>query len=223
MTKTTYIIIACHIDKGMKSFGSKGLLVFNNKKLLEHQISWIKNKKNKGNQVIILADFDFPRLQKTFSKTTRVINNNNANPIYNGCSLADNNNICFIDYGCLFHGSVIDKLDKCKKSTIVTTNSSKDLDVGCIVNKNYNIEHMFIDLPDNKFCNMFLLSSDDISKVKTDLFFQRKNLLYFESLNRLVETGSQIDILNLKQKDFFYFNNMRQKNAISRFIKKCYN
>ena len=35
MKHITYVILACYADKGMKSLGSKGLMVFQNKKLLE--------------------------------------------------------------------------------------------------------------------------------------------------------------------------------------------
>ena len=37
MTGITYAIIACYIDKGMKSKGSKCLMEFNKKKLLDYQ------------------------------------------------------------------------------------------------------------------------------------------------------------------------------------------
>lgn len=219
MHKTTYIIIACNIDKGMKSFGSKGLMTFNNKKLIDHQISWIKKKKAKSSEIIIVANFDYYRLNKAFGKIARVVDNQSYNPIYSGCSESTNTDVCFIDYGCLFDPSLIQKVDNCANSTIITTDKSADLTVGCITN-NDTIEHMFLDLPQDKFCNMFFLSGDDTQKIKNDTFYQRHNLLYFEIINRLVETGSTISRLKIDSKDFVYFNNMRQKNAISRFIKK---
>lgn len=219
MHKTTYIILACNIDKGMKSFGSKGLMVFNSKKLIDHQISWIKKKKAKNSEIIIVSNFDYYKLNKAFGGTAKVIDNQFYNPVYSGCSESTNADVCFIDYGCLFDPSLIEKVDNCTNSTIITTDKSTDLTVGCITNKD-RIEHMFLDLPQDKFCNIFFLSGNDTEKIKNDPFYQRHNLLYFEIINRLVETGSPVSKLKIDSKDFVYFNNMRQKNAISRFIKK---
>lgn len=222
MPNITYVIIACNIDKGMKSFGSKGLMTFNNKKLLDHQISWIKKKKNKNTDIIIVTNFDYFKLKKAFGQTVRVIEAQSQNPIYVGCVASKNADICFIDYGCLFDPILIQKVDSFTGSTIITTDKSKDLGVGCIVAKE-QIEHMFLDLPENKFCNVFFLSQNDTTKIKQESFYQRHNLLYFETINRLIETGSCVSRSRINNKNFIYFNNMRQKNAISRFIKKYSN
>lgn len=221
MSKTTYVIIACGIDKGMKSFGSKGLMTFHNKKLLDHQISWIK-KKPKNTEIIIVANFDYFRLKRSFGQTVKVVDSASYNPIYAGCNEARNGDICFIDYGCLFDPALIQKVDNFKNSTIITTDKSADLNVGCIVHQD-QIEHMFLDLPQDKFCNAFFLSENDTNKIKQEPFYQRHNLLYFEIINKLVDTGSVISRSKIDNKDFIYFNNMRQKNVISRFIKKHYN
>lgn len=219
MGKTTYVIMACNIDKGMKSFGSKGLMTFHNKKLLDHQISWIKKKKPKNTEIIIVANFDYFRLKKSFGQTVKVVDSQSNNPIYAGCNEARNGDICFIDYGCLFDPSLIHKVDNFQNSTIITTDKSTDLSVGCIVNQD-KIEHMFLDLPQDKFCNVFFLSENDTNKIKAEHFYKRHNLLYFEIINKLVDSGSVVSRSKIDQKDFIYFNNMRQKNVISRFIKK---
>jgi hypothetical protein len=219
MNKVTYVILACHVDKGMKSFGSKGLMVFNNKKLLEHQISWIKKTKPKNAEIIVVADFDFTKIQKTFGKTINIIEPGDTNPIYSACVKAKNENLCFIDYGCLFNPKLMSTIDGFHNSTIITTDKSTDLGVGCVAIEN-KIEHMFFDLPQNKFCNIFYLVDKDTQKIKNDLFHQRHNLLYFEIINRLVDTGSEINQSIISHKDFVYFHNMRQKNAITRFVKK---
>lgn len=218
----TYIIIACNIDKGMKSFGSKGLMVFNNKRLLDYQISWIKKQKAKTSEIIIVSDFDNHKIQKAFGKNLKIIDNHGFNPVYFGCSKASSSNICFIDYGCLFNPLVIHRVDSLRDSTIITTDKCADLNVGCITQQD-KVEHMFLDLPNNKFCNMFFLAEKDTTKIKEEVFYRRHNLLYFEIINRLVDSGSLINKSKIDPKDFAYFNNMRQKNAISRFIKKYAN
>ncbi len=216
MNKINYIIVACNPDKGMKSFGSKGLMIFNNKKLLEHQICWIKNHKKTAN-ITILSDFDFTKIQKLMPDIT-VINTGDINPVFKGCSLYDHG-ICFIDYGCLFDPSLLKQLDSSKNSTIITTEKLSNLQIGCIAN-NSNIEHMFFDLPKDKFCNIFYLSPKDVSKIKDNESLKRKNLLSFEIMNYLVDSGSVVNIQRINYKEFLYFNNMRQKNAISKYIKK---
>jgi hypothetical protein len=203
----------------MKSFGSKGLMTFNNYRLLDYQISWIKKKKAKNVEIVIVADFDFQKLQKAFGKNIKVIDSNNLNPIYAGCKESKNEKVCFIDYGCLFNPSILQKIDSFENSTIITTDKCADLGVGCIT-ANDRVEHMFLDLPQHKFCNIFFLAEKETNKIKNELFYQRYNLLYFEMINKLVETGSLVNKSKIDDKDFIYFNNMRQKNAICRFIKK---
>jgi len=219
MSKVTYVILACNIDKGMKSFGSKGLMVFQNKKLLDYQITWIKKQKPKGAEIIVVAGFDFIKIQKSFDKNAKIIKSDQNNPIYYACVEAKNDNVYFIDYGCLFNPQVIPCIDNLDTSTIITTEKSADLCVGCITKEN-QIEHMFLDLQQHKFCNMFYLVKEDIIKIKTDPFYQRHNILNFEIINKLVDTGSTINRANISPKDFVYFHNMRQKNVISKFIKK---
>jgi hypothetical protein len=79
---------------------------------------------------------------------------------------------------------------------------------------------MYLDLPEDKFCNIFYLKEQEIKIIKNEDFFKRKNLLYFEIINKLIENNSIFNKQQVSLKDFIYFNNTRQKNGISKFIKK---
>lgn len=216
MNEICYIIIACYPDKGMKSYGSKGLIKFDNKSLLDHQITWIKKHTQKN--IFIVADFDIQKLQKHFDNTTiKVIDSENKNPIVLCCDKFIGKRLCFIDYGCVFDQKILSSL-KCETTEIVCSQKlykDNNLDVGCTISGGY-IENMFIDLPNNKFCNIFTISPQDTKKISSRNITQ--NLLYFEIINLLIDNGSKVKPIYLD--NFLYFNNMRQKNAINKFIKK---
>lgn len=215
MNDISYVIIACYPDKGMKSHGSKGLIKFENKSLLDHQISWIKKYSNQD--IIIIADFDIQKLHKHFDNTVQVINSEQKNPIGVCCEKFDDKKLCFIDYGCIFDKKILSSL-KCETSEIVCikkNTKNTNLDVGCTINDGY-IENMFLDLPNNKFCNIFTIAQNDAKIIRNTL--KNNNLLYFEIINLLIDSGSKIKPVYLD--NFLYFNNMRQKNAINKFIKK---
>jgi hypothetical protein len=78
---------------------------------------------------------------------------------------------------------------------------------------------MFFDLPKNKFCNIFTINKEDNHKINNNKNFQKNNLLYFEFYNLLIKLESKISPV-YSTNQFIYFNNMRQKNAINKFITK---
>ena len=219
----SYVIVACSPDKGMKSLGSKGLLSFNKKKLFEYQFEWIKNKnKNKLFEIIIVCDFDNQKIKKAFDNSNIFIHECcNTNPIYAGCSIAKYPNIVFIDYGCLFDSSIISCFND-SSSCILCTNKSSQLPVGCQVNNNI-VSYLFFGLENNYFCNIFYINSKDKVKILNNPVYKRFNLLYFEILNMLIDSGSQIGQRPVKPSDFMFFTKMSQKNAINKFINKISN
>jgi len=214
MNDICYVIIACYPDKGMKSHGSKGLIKFENKSLLDHQIEWIRKY---NSDIVIIANFDIQKLQKHFNNTIQIIDPDQKNPIGICCEKFPDKKLCFIDYGCVFDSKILSLLN-CETSQIVCskgTSKNNNLEVGCTINNGY-IENMFLDLPNNKFCNMFTIEQKDNSKIKNIL--KNNNFLYFEIINLLIDSGSIIKPVYLD--NFLYFNNMRHKNAINKFIKK---
>lgn len=216
----TYIIIACYPDKGMKSYGSKSLISFGKKRLIEYQLDIISKNKIDNYETIIISNFDTYKIQKMFSGTSiRVISlEEKDNPINIACKQAKYNNIVFIDYGCLINHRILKKM--IGNSAIVCSNNDSTLDTGCVINDN-KLEHIFFDLPDNKFCKIFSLSENDKKKIlKNQYSF---NLLPFEIINELILDGSNFSINDTKNGDFLYFTHIKQKNDVNKFIKKTFN
>lgn len=215
--KITYIIIACYPDKGMKSHGSKGLIDFGKKKLLQYQLDSINKNKNTKSEILIVSDFDTFKINKLFYNQGVIIQLKEHNPIYTGCLYAKYPNIVFIDYGCLVKNTVIKKLPQGSSVTYVKKNPK--LDIGCVIQNNV-VKHIFYDLPENKFCKIFSLCENDKNKILLNKNLSYFNLLPFEIINNLIDTGSQFDSHLIKSEDFMYFNHMRQKNDVAKFIKK---
>lgn len=218
MHEISFVILACYPDKGMKSCGSKGLLDFGKKKLLQYQLDAIQKNKPTDSEILVISDCDTFKIKKLFHTQSKIIPLENYNPIYTGCLYAKYKKIVFIDYGCIFKSGTIKK-NIYDKSCVLCVDKQPKLDIGCIVEKN-QIQHIFYDLPDNKFSKIFSLCEQDKKKILLNNNLSYFNLLPFEIINSLIETGSVFDINHIKSEDFMYFNHMRQKNDVTKFIKK---
>jgi hypothetical protein len=217
MNDISYIILACHIDKGMKSFGSKGLLEFHNKKIFNYQIEWIKKQNHNNYEIIIISNFDTIKIQRSFSDTIKVVECD-TNPILKGCLESKYNNLIFIDYGCLFNPKILKKIQHLKSNYAITI-SDINLDIGCIIDHN-RISHIYLD---HKFSNIFKLNHTSKLEIINNSIYDRSNLLYFETLNTLINNGNTIENIIIDKKDFLYFKHMDQKHAINKFLKRISN
>jgi len=225
--KITYAILACYVDKGMRSKGSKSLIEFDKKKLLEYQLDRINsaNKRNKTEyEILLVSNFQFAKIKKNFSDQINVIEmEQDTNPVATVCKKSKYDTILFIDYGCVYTKQIIKNITQKDNALIVTTNqnNNNNLEVGVFCeNKNHNVRHLFYGIEKNKFTNMFLLNKTSKHKLLSDKKTHRKNLMYFEILNYLIEKGVDIENYSLEKDSFVYFNNVRQTNGISKFIKK---
>lgn len=218
MNNISYVILACHPDKGMKSYGSKSLMVFNNKKLLEHQINTIHNFNKKHNyEIVVVSSFETHKLQKIVNDV-KILDTEDCNPIIKACKNVKYNNILFIDYGCVINQQTLYEINLDYPFVVCMKNSKNtNLDIGCIIDNN-TIANIFFDLPENKFCNMFYITKDYINKLIKNKYYHKKNLLYFEIINMLISSGSIFKPAYIDSNNYIYFNNMRQKNVINKFI-----
>jgi choline kinase len=221
---TTYVILACNIDKGMKSKGSKGLIEINNNKIFDYQINNImlayKNK-SISYEIIIITNFEKEKTEKYIADKARVFGpKKNKNTIVSACELAKYDNIFFIDYGCLYSTSFIKKFTKPTNPFILISKDKRNkLEIGVLCNKT-SVENMFFDLSNKLFANIFLLNKKQKSIIINNKQLHRKNLLEFEVLNSLIDYGEVLNYVQTSNEEYIYFNNMRQKNEISKFLKK---
>ena len=175
----------------MKSKGSKSLIEFGNKKLLDYQIDKItkNNKHTKSYEIIVITNFEYHKIAKSFQDKVIVHHlDENINPVAKICELSKYKNIFFIDYGCLYTKETIDnKIEKNNKSTVfITKNKNTKLDIGVLLNANNTARHLFFDLPNQKFTNMFFLCQADVMAILKNKKMYQENLMYFEILNYLV-------------------------------------
>ena len=228
MNGITYSIIACYIDKGMKSKGSKCLMEFNKKKLLDYQIEQIisGHKSSVPYEIIIITNFETPKIVKYFNSKIKVIDlDEHTNPLAKTCQESIYSNVFFIDYGCVYNADIIKEIINNDQSCVASVRNNKlnTLDIGLIIDYDTNtVQHLFFDLPpDNKFANMFFLQSDCVTDIKNNRKLQRSNLMYFEILNSLISSGNAIYNFSITDPNvFIFFNHMRQKHGITKFIKQ---
>jgi hypothetical protein len=224
--KTTFIILSFSQDKGMKSKGPKGLIEINNKKIFDYQIKsiFLSQKQLKEEyEILILTNFACDKIYKIMNEKAIIhCIDEEKNPIAEGFSLASSNDVFFIDHGCVFSPEVIKKCMKNNLPTIISA-KNKNLDIGIVCEKfKKNVQHMFFDLSAKKFANMFYLQKKQKKIIENNKNLQQKNLMYFEIINYLIEKKEVINEYVVDSGEFMYFNNMRQKNELSKFIKKLY-
>ena len=229
MNKITYSIIGCYPDRGMKSYGHKSLIQFLDQTIIDYQIQQINkvhNKKYSDYEIIIITDGYADKILKHINhtynqKNIKCLNNKQYNPIYQVCLESNYSDILYIDYGCLFDSKLIKDMINNTKSTILCIKDKKinHLNVGCLIEQNRLI-HMFLDIVSNKFTNMFLIKKNEKEYIIKNEKLHRKNFLYFEIINSLLDDDRYIDYTFVSNKSFFYFNHMRQKNGTIKFISK---
>lgn len=223
MSGITYAIIGCYVDKGMKSKGSKALIKLNHKSLLDYQIDNIikGHKNNSPYEILFITNFELNKINKNFNQKIRVINClPDTNPLVQLCNESKYKNIFFIDYGCIYSYTIINNLSF-DSSYILTTNNNKHtkLDTGVVCDDNI-VQHIFFDLPNKKFTNMFFLDNLCVNYIIDNKHRYYHNLMYFEIINNLIDSGKIIRHKSISNPNLFiYFNNMRQVHGINKFIK----
>jgi hypothetical protein len=226
LSSITYAIMGCNIDKGMKSKGSKSLIEFNKKKLLDYQIDQINlvhKNINIDYEIIIITNFEHSKIKKIYSNKLSIYKlETDKNIVIKACEIAKYKNIFFIDCGCVFESESIIKVIKGSKSSVIGSKSSNDnLDIGISTDKSDIIHSLFFKLSENKFSNMFFLCEDHIKYLLGNKKLHQNNLMYFEIINSVIDSQvGKIYYHHIKNNLFIYFSNTRQKNGISKFIKK---
>jgi hypothetical protein len=222
----TYAIMGCNIDKGMKSKGSKSLIEFNKKRLIDYQINQINlahENKNIDYEIVIITNFEYSKIEKLYGNKLSVYElETEKNVVIKGCEISKYKSIFFIDYGCVFESEAIIKTLEQVRSTVLGSKSlNNNLEMGISIDKSDSIHSLFFDLSEKRFSNMFFLCEHHIKYLLNNKDLHRSNLMYFEIINTIIDDQAhKIYYQQIKNNLFIYFNNTRQKNGISKFIKK---
>jgi hypothetical protein len=222
----TYAIMGSNIDKGMKSKGSKSLIEFNKRKLLDYQIDQINlahKYKNIDYEIIVITNFECSKIEKLYGNKLSVYElETEKNVVIKGCEISKYKNIFFIDCGCVFEAQAIIKtLDQARSAVLGSKSLSNNLDMGIFSDKSDAVHSLFFDLSEKRFSNMFFLCEHHVKYLLGNKDLYRSNLMYFEIINTIIDDQiHKIYYQQIKNNLFIYFNNTRQKNGISKFIKK---
>lgn len=221
--KPISVILLCTLpDQGMKSLGSKSLVkVDKNNTLLEKQIKNIKSGLGRRQyEIIISCCFDCYKVKKIASKheskyNIEMISHGEENMNFGGALLAcikecKYKDIIFINYGCLFNRNVIRKLSNCEDNKIIVTKKSQrnsHISVGCNIDIDDNINHIFYGLDPYKYMDIGYLNSGSIDFMSSYLYYKKHiNKFTFEVVNILIENGFSFNYQVINNQDIVLAN-----------------
>jgi hypothetical protein len=232
MTKIACCIFAHEVTKGMKSYGSIGLLKATNKgkELIYHCIKYIKAAIHTKN-IFILLGFEEDKLVRKIKEYSLITHDQT---ITNDYYLEKNQGYAFklalkkilqseanIN-GVLFlnSNSIIKKLPSysTKESWILIDKKLKNprYNIGCFIADNM-VKHMFYNLGDSYWAEAIYLTMSDIKKIYAcldDLYYD--NMFMFEIINTAIERQSiNIKALySLKSTDIVKITGLKDKHKI---------
>lgn len=192
----------------MKSQGCVGLLPFKKKSNLLEQQKKIINKVFPQTDIYYIYGFDAKRLN------SYITNNDGIYYTYNryyetvgqayGLGLLkkeiSNHNECLLLLGQdPIKEDHLKSLKKSKKSSSVL-DAKNETKLGCVLNKNNNIQHIFFDL-ENPVCDMYLLKQKEVS-ILCDILKENNthNMFLFEIINSIIHMGGEFNAVHIKQK-----------------------
>lgn len=211
MTKIACCIFAHEVTKGMKSYGTISLLKSSNKakELIYHCTKYIKNAIHSKN-IFILLGFEEDKLSKKIKEYNLATEDN---IISNKAYLEKNQGYAFKlalkkilqsntgVNGVLFISSnnIIKKLPtySTKESWILIDKTIKNprYNIGCFVDDNNNVKHLFYNLGDKYWAETIYFTMSDLEKIYSQLDkLYYDNMFLFEIINIAVEK----QLLNIK-------------------------
>lgn len=231
MSKIACCIFSYEITKGMKSYGSIGLLKSNNKakELIYHAIRYIKSILHTKN-IFVLVGFDEEKIIKKLKEHNLFYNNTISNNLYND----KNHGYAFklsiekifsanlgINGVLFINGSnIIKKLPQysTKESWILIDKKHKNprFNIGCFIEDNY-VQHLFYNLSDSYWAEAVYFTMDDLKKIYDkidDLYYD--NMFMFEIINTAIEKQaiSFKAIYNQKVNNIIKINGLKDKHKI---------
>jgi hypothetical protein len=232
--KLSIIILATLPDNGIKSLGSKCLLPFKGRYLIEHQLDIIRSAlKNTYYDITIMSGFDSQRLCKSIQYycdkfDIKLIKQNNdsqlnfAGSFLKGLNYAKYEDIVSINYGALFNKNIITNLVNNTHHNMVsiTKNHSinENIKIGCSLNTT-NIINIFYNLGNYKYLDINYWTPKTIRYIKKHIVFDdHKNKFMFELINLLHEHNFDFKYYENDPKDCIFIDSLKMLNKSKRMF-----
>lgn len=197
--KYNLILLQHEQTKGMKSFGSKGLLKIKvNSKIdivINHQLNQISQGLGDFSQLVIVVGFDKEKLLKKVipeNKNVTIVDNheyksfNQSYAMMLGLQKINNNYPTLIlDSGVILQKPLHINKQELDNNIVFINTKTKEFDVGCTT-EGSNIEYMFYDL-NPKWVNMFFVAPQNKKEIE-NLASLHKNSNIFEIINYSLKT-----------------------------------
>jgi choline kinase len=220
------LIIAPEITKGMKSLGSKALLIIKkNLSVIQYQILQANNL-DKHSRITVILGFEYEKILNTIQsyKNINYIINHEYRHTNQAYSLKlfydkhkDVSNLLIISSGVLLKDMVIDKSMLIDRSKVFLLNKDKEnFELGCSQETDYT-EYIFYDLP-SKWSECVYLNREGIEATKTVVSKNSSDQMYlFETINSILGYTS-IDKCFIDRRKIMKINNQKDIPKAKVFI-----
>jgi len=196
--KMSIIIPAAGLGRRMKSRGPKPLIKINpNTSILQNQVLNIQDTFS-NHQIVLVCGFeadkvmnespdDLIKIENVFYEDTNV-----AKSIGIALRAISSAERVLIIYGDLvFDEKALQVLDYSCSSIFTVGNFIGEEEVGCVVNKQGNLEHMMYDLPD-KWSQISYFEGTELNFLKQIVWNKSNSRLFgFEVINKIIEKGGK--------------------------------
>jgi choline kinase len=198
------IILAAGIGSRTRSYEPRCLLKYNNKVILDNQIEVITEVFNKS-QITIVCGFDINKIIKKIGKSARIVENPNYETTNNAESLRLAVNNSMLDTILFLHGDLViseqlfSQVSTEKSFLLIdSTDKFEEKEVGItVVNNKATV--LSYGLP-TKWCQIAYLAENE-TNILRKLFlkndFNTKNLLTFEIINKIMESGGEFNCFEI--------------------------
>lgn len=230
------LILATLPDSGIKSLGSKSLLLYKNKYIIEYQLDTIKQSlKGIEHDITIMSGFDSNRLYKTLDpiisgRNIKIIKQNSdglnfCGSFIQGIEHTKHDNIISINYGSVFKPSIISSLIQQRNTNLVGVSKdhtvNNNLNTGCYFEKNNEVLNIFFNLGEYKYLDMNYWSSDTIRYIRSNhsrLNNNFKNRFMFEIINYLIDNNHTFKAQHTKISDFVFVDSLKSFTKSKRIL-----
>ena len=195
--KYSVIIPAAGMGRRMKIYGPKSLIAINKKHtILSKQLMSI-NSCFRRHEIILVGGFEHEKLPRIPNVKMIVNPDYEHTNVLHSINLAlrkIKNNKVVVIYGDLVFNKACLNLPFYKESAIVTSDTMKDEEVGCVV-QNGKLEHMFYGLP-NKWSQIAFFTGKELELLRD--VSHNKMWFGFEAINEILVREGEFKVFNPK-------------------------